>query len=296
MLNDASIQEDFNKARNKARLQTIISKLKNENPELLNLYDVTKILKPKRENYVGIRPIKVDQIIGSEGRSHDFTGAFFPKKDMLRYRWQSIDDAYYNMVNLPPISVFKLGDRYFVRDGNHRVSVAKTQNMAFIDAEIVELDSQIELEPNMTLAQIKKKLLEYEREQAIKEYNLNNILPMDKIRFTGTGSYAELINHIMVHKYYINQNREDEISFKKAAKSWYKNVFDPIRSEIQERGLLLTYPERTVGDMYLWIVRNLYDLQLNNKEEASVKTAVKNFEKHEKKLPLLKRIVALFKE
>ncbi len=289
------LQEDFEKARKKAKLQTIISKFKNQNPELLSFYEVTKILKPKKENYVGIKPILVDKIIGSEGRAHDFTGSFFPKKEMLRNRWQSIDDAFYNMVVLPPISVFKLGDRYFVRDGNHRVSVAKAQKMDYIDAEIVELDSQIELEPNMTLNQIRKKLLEYERNQAIREYELDKFIPVNQIRFTGVGSYAELINHIMVHKYYINQGITKEIPFGDAVKSWYKNVFNPIREEIQDKGLLLNYPERTIGDMYLWIVRNLYDLQINNAKDASVETAVKNFQKKEKKLPLFKRIVALFK-
>ena len=160
-LNSNQAMEDFSRAKRRARFNSFFNTLQWKNSDLLSLYEVTKIIKPRKETYLGMQTIPVDKIIGSEGRYRDFSSAFFPKKEMLKSRWTSIDMARLEDVILPPISVYSLGGNYFVRDGNHRVSVAKSMGVEFIDAEVVELDSQIELEPGMTLKQIKARAVEY---------------------------------------------------------------------------------------------------------------------------------------
>ena len=79
-------------------------------------------------------------MIGSVGRYRDFDRAFLPKRQQTGERWMSIDRAYLQDVVLPPIEVYKLGDFYFVKDGNHRVSVARERRQAFIDAYVIEFD------------------------------------------------------------------------------------------------------------------------------------------------------------
>lgn len=197
--------DDFSRAKNKARMQTIMNALRWKNPNLLSFYEVTSLIKPKSETYLGMRTIPVEKIIGSEGRYHDFSAAFFPKREMLRHRWESIDSAVIDNVILPPISVYSLGGYYFVRDGNHRVSVAKSKGVEFIDAEVVELDSQIPLKPGMTMKELRAAAVDYERKNFIEQYK-PDYLPMDEIRFTAPGAYPEMVNHILVHKYYINQD------------------------------------------------------------------------------------------
>lgn len=270
-------REDFARARTKGRMQELLSTLQWKNNELLSFYEVTKLLKPKVETYRGIMPIPVEKIIGSEGRYHDFTPAFYPKKEMLRSRWQSIDDAHIRSVVLPPISVYKLGGFYFVRDGNHRVSVARAQGVEFIDAEVVELDSQIQLEPGMTGKQLVKRVVAYERERFLEEYCLDRFMDMNMVKFSSPGMYPEVINHILVHKYYINQNRKDEIPFDEAARSWYDNVFLPIVLQVREDGLLRAFPGRTYGDLYLWIVRHWDNLKHSGEEGVSIRTASRDF-------------------
>ena len=157
--------EDFNKAKNRAKMQSLFNKLTWKNSDLLSLYEVTKIIKPKKETYLGMRTIEIDRIIGSEGRYRDFSYAFYPKREMLRSRWTSIDKARLSDVILPPISVYSLGGYYFVRDGNHRVSVAKSMGVEYIDAEVVELDSEIKLEPGMTMKQLRQRVVDYETAQ-----------------------------------------------------------------------------------------------------------------------------------
>ncbi len=145
--------EDFEKAKTRGRIQSVLSTLAWKNSDLLSFYAVTDLIKPRNETYRGMRTIPISQIIGSEGRYQDFSQAFYPKKELLRSRWRSIypkkellrsrwrsiDGAVKQYIILPPISVYKVGQWYFVRDGNHRVSVAKAQGVEFIDAEVVEL-------------------------------------------------------------------------------------------------------------------------------------------------------------
>lgn len=270
-------REDFSKARSKARMQELLSTLRWKNNELLSFYEVTKLIRPRRETYRGHMAIPINNIIGSEGRYHDFTLAFYPRKEMLRNRWQSIDEAHLKQVTLPPISVYKLGDYYFVRDGNHRVSVAKMQGVEFIDAEVVELDSQIPLEPGLTRTQLIKRVVQYERERFVEEYGFDSFLDMDLVKFSSPGMYPEIVNHILVHKYYMNEHVKYEIPLEKAAQSWYGKVFLPIVMQIREDGLLRAFPGNTYGDLYLWIVRHWDNLKHGLEEEVTIQHATGDF-------------------
>ncbi|MDD3903733.1 MAG: transcriptional regulator [Sphaerochaeta sp.] len=269
--------EDFEKARTRGRMQSLMSSLAWKNSDLLSLYAVTELIKPKNETYLGMRTIPVDKIIGSEGRYQDFSLAFYPKKELLRSRWQSIDRAAKQYVILPPISVYKLGDWYFVRDGNHRVSVAKTQGVEFIDAEVVELDTQIPLEAGLTMKQLKKRVIDYERERFLSQYSVAS-LPFDQINFTSPGSYPEMVNHILVHKYYINEGKEEEISFEEAAESWYHHVYFPIVEELRRAKLLSSFPGNTESDLYMWIVRHWDNLKhMSGSQEVSIESATNDY-------------------
>ena len=271
---DNTAMDDFTKAKTKAQFQGLFSALHWKNNDLLSLYEVTSIIKPKSETYLGMRTIPVSRIIGSEGRYHDFSSAFYPKREQLRTRWVSVDSAIINDVILPPISVYSLGGYYFVRDGNHRVSVAKAKGMEFIDAEVVELDSEIPLHPGVSMKELRAKVVEYERNSFISQYK-PSYLPMGDIVFTTPGSYAEMVNHILVHKYYINQDIDHEISFEDAAKSWYANVYSPIVNEIRKEHLLSAFPGQSEGDMYMWLVRKWDEMKKKEGQDLSAAEAVK---------------------
>ena len=271
-------EENFNKAKNRARIQVVLSRLKWENTDLLSLYEVTDLIKPRSQSYLGIKSIPIENIIGSEGRAKDFSKAFFPKKEMLKERWKSIDKAHLQFIDLPSISVYKLNDWYFVRDGNHRVSVAKTQGNVFIDAEVVELDSQIPLKKGMTIRELRKEIVNYERLQFMDQYHFEEIIPINEIEFTGAGMYPELLNHINFHKYYMNEKSNEEIPYEKAVKSWYKNVYSPIVNEIKKLNLLTSFPGNTEADLYLWIVKHWEELKnVSNSQKVSIESATLDY-------------------
>ena len=283
--------DEFTKAKARARLQGLMKTLSWKNNDLLSWYEVTSIIKPKSETYIGMRTIPVNRIIGSEGRYRDFSAAFLPKREMLRHRWVSVDEALHSDVILPPISVYSLGGWYFVRDGNHRVSVAKTMGQEFIDAEVVELDSKIPLEPGMSMRELRRRVVQYEREMFIEQYGYLPI-PMGDIVFTTPGAYPELVNHILVHKYFINQSIDDrEIPIEEAAKSWYENVYSPIVKVVREEHLLSSFPGNTEGDMYMWLVRR-WDNMKREKKDSTIEDTVKVVEKESGVLGGIKRRVS----
>jgi ParB-like nuclease domain. len=273
--------DDFNKARTRAVFQRLFNNLQWKNANLLSLYEVTSIIKPKEETYEGMKTIDVDKIVGSEGRYRDFSAAFYPRREMLRARWESVDRAHNAAVILPPISVYEISGVYFVRDGNHRVSVAKAQGVKFIDAEVVKLDSQIKLEPGMTMKELKHRVVTYERNQFLTQYK-PTYLPMGEIVFTSPGAYPEMVNHILVHKYYINQNRKDEIPFEDAARSWYENVYAPIAAAIRKHKLLSLFPGNTEADLYLWLVRR-WDEKKHSDKNATIEEVAEAMEEENKK-------------
>lgn len=149
--------KDFKDARAKARRAALRARLTGRTVELLPLEEVQRLVHTGGEHYVGVRSVCVDQIVGSEGRSQDFTRDFLPLSDTLKQRWEHVDAAYYNETILPPVKLVELGGVYFVRDGNHRVSVARSKRRRpFVDAEIVHLDAEVALDPSATMEDIRR--------------------------------------------------------------------------------------------------------------------------------------------
>jgi hypothetical protein len=141
--------EDFSRARLKEFFSRIMHFMHKDRTKLLSLNDVKKILKPQNETYRGMQTVPINLIVGSEGRYRDFDKFFLPKSDSLRSRWERVDEARLSDIILPPIQLYEIGGVYFVRDGNHRVSVAKAQGIEAVDAEVISLSTEIQITPSM---------------------------------------------------------------------------------------------------------------------------------------------------
>jgi hypothetical protein len=77
-------------------------------------------------------------IVGSVGRCSEFDGSFLPLRESARTKWERIDRAFHGGEELPPVSLYEVGNLYFVLDGNHRIGVARFQEVEFVDAEVTE--------------------------------------------------------------------------------------------------------------------------------------------------------------
>ncbi|MDR2596371.1 MAG: transcriptional regulator [Treponema sp.] len=247
---------DFTSARGKAILSQIQNFLHTDRDRLLSFNDVKEILKPKNESYKGNQIVPIKMIVGSEGRYHDFNKYFFPKKEHLRYRWQRVDEAHIRDIILPPIQLYEIGGVYFVRDGNHRVSVARMQNVEFIDAVVSSLSTEINIKPTMTTEELRQALVDYEKNIFYEKTNFGKLTNYFNLDFSSPGRYDVIYNHILVHKYYMNEGMQEEIPFSDALVSWYNNVYNPVITIIKEQWLLANFPGRTEADLYVWIIKH----------------------------------------
>ncbi|MFW6312418.1 MAG: transcriptional regulator [Spirochaetota bacterium] len=267
---------DFSKARGRATMQKIVNLLNPSRHEMLSLREVREALRPRSESYRGLQVVPLDRIVGSEGRYSDFNKQFLPRHEHLRKRWTRVDEAHLEQINLPPIRLYEIGGVYFVRDGNHRVSVARSQGGRSIDAEVVSLDSAIELDPDLTREGLKRAVIEYEKKQFCRETRFDKIFPDYDLEFTATGRYDEILQHIYGHKYYVNMNYQEEIPFEAAMRSWYSNVFMPIIREIRGQRLLNRFPGRTEADLYVWLVKHWDELKQRYGAEFSLAQAAED--------------------
>ncbi len=125
--------------------------------DLLDFTDVFEKLKALPYTQLGLVRVPLNQIVGSSGRSHDFDLGFFPHSNVDRRRWISVADARQEDKRLPPVSLYKIGEAYFVEDGNHRVSVARMNQEEYIDAYVTEFDVS-SLEPAPSCSRLGYKL------------------------------------------------------------------------------------------------------------------------------------------
>jgi hypothetical protein len=136
----STARQDFSHAYRKGFFHAIVAWIQHLNNDLIPYDEVRKRIPMRGQHYLGLQQIETDKIVGSVSRFNDFDRAFLPRQTHTRSRWESIDRAYFQDVILPPIDVYKIGDVYFVKDGNHRVSVAKERGQAYMDAYVVEMN------------------------------------------------------------------------------------------------------------------------------------------------------------
>ena len=275
-------QEDFSKARNKAWINEMQHVMHPDKKRLLSFNDVKKILKPKNEVYIGLKTVPIKKIVGSEGRYNDFDNHFLPRSNELKQRWVNVDQAHLSDIVLPPIQLYELGGLYFVRDGNHRVSVAKTQGVEFIDAEVITLHSEVQLPPDVRLDTLLAAVIRYEKRVFYNETHFGDLTDYWDLDFTEAGRYDVIYNHILVHKYYMNEQQQTEIDFSDALLSWFQTVYLPVIDVIDKYNLLSDFKDRTKSDIYVWIVKHWDRLKQKNGNDFSLDDAARDFVAREK--------------
>jgi hypothetical protein len=273
---------DFSNAYQKGFWRSIFSWLQNRNNELLPYEEVLKHIPMRGQNYIGIKQIETDKIIGSVSRYLDFDRAFLPRQTHTRSRWESIDRAHFKQIILPPIEVYKIGDAYFIKDGNHRVSVAREKGQAFIDAYVTEIQTPGRVDKNTDLKQL---VLEQEYTDFLKETKLDQLYPGEDFRFTLPGQYDKILQHISVHRWFMGEKLNRPISDEEAVKGWYEEVYEPVVRIINQHQILKRFPNRTPMDLYLWILEHRWYLAEEQKGRVSIESAALHFSQHFSKRP-----------
>lgn len=267
-------QDHFHEARRKAVLTELLDVLRRQTSAMFSLDDVRTRLNIRGQRWLGHQTVPLDHIIGSEGRYSDFDRRFLPRTNALKNRWSSIDHAMQTAVELPPVELYKIGDIYFVRDGNHRVSVARLQGQAYIDAYATELIIDVPLGPDLSMRAL---LLKEEYSDFLEWTNLHDLRPTERIEFSELGGYLDLVRHINAHRYYLGQDLKRDISRDEAVAHWYDDVYMPIVTIIREQQVLKHFPNRTEADLYLWIIDHRWYMRERSGADPGSEVAASNY-------------------
>jgi hypothetical protein len=251
--------EKYKQYLTKAQLADLLSRITGADDNLVSYDMVAKHLRARQQIETGIQMVPLDQIVGSVGRYRDFTRSFFPRAGANAERWTRLDAAMNSLEGFPPVELFKIGEVYFVRDGNHRVSVARANGATHIEAYVTEVKTGIPL----TVSDFERDqwLIKAEAAEFEAKTELNRLRPGNGVRFTEPGRYALLLEHIEVHKYLHDteaggEGDEAPLAWSEAVISWYETVYLPVVEAIHRYHLLEHFPGRTEADLYLWIAHH----------------------------------------
>lgn len=260
----------FQSARRKVFWEDIMNLLRGKSPELLSFDDIKTRLRLRQESYKGLQDVPLDRIVGSVGRYRDFSSSFLPKGNEIQERWSRVYAKIHSMEGVPPIELYKVDDVYFVRDGNHRVSVARELGAKTIEAHVTELPTPVDLEPGMTPEELDAATA---HAAFLEETGLGRSRRhRQAIKLSEPSRYPDLLGHIYLHAAILEHEQGEQVTLEQAAADWYDKVYRPAVTLIRKYEILERFPDRTETDLYLWLVDHLRDMRETYGEDAKTRT------------------------
>ncbi|MCZ7670816.1 MAG: universal stress protein [Chloroflexi bacterium] len=172
---------------------------------------------------------------------------------------------------VPPIEVYQVGEAYFVKDGNHRVSVARQLEMSTIEAYVTEVRTRVALASDDDPEAI---ILKSRYANFLEMTNIDEIRPQSDLKMTWPGYYSLLREGIEVHRYFMGLDWQRDISYDEAVGHWYDVVYLPVVALLYERGVFQQFPGRTEADLYALLADYRRELVEQLGWEMDVETAV----------------------
>jgi hypothetical protein len=248
---DIQVEQEANALEHNTALHNLLHRLSGEPNELPPFAWVEK-LRPKGEHHLGVQTIDVGQIVGSVDRYSDFDHRFLPKEPHILQHWAELRRKQLKGVEFPPIEVYKVGEVFFVKDGNHRTALAKARGQEFIEADVTEIEVVV---PPDCCDHGKELLLKAEYAAFLETTQLDTLRP-DHVEFgfTVLGRYEKLLEHIRGHQYFMQLDHKREIPWDEAVGHWYDTLYLPTVQTIREHDMLAEFPGRTEADLYLWVM------------------------------------------
>jgi hypothetical protein len=249
-------QFDYSRARRRQVLSRLGRRLRGQ-PGDVNLIlpfdEVVEALGRAGEKSIGLQSIALDSIVGTVGRGRDFDREFRPVSGRTRTRWERIANAQRRGLDMPPISVYRIGDMHFVRDGHHRVSVARAHGLSHIDAYVTDVRTLVGAEGTITVADLPVKgheRLFFERVPLPQEARA-------EIALSDPWRYAELAEGVEAWGFRTTQGRGELMTREEVAHCWLEDEYRPVVAMLRESGLV---GDGTETDAYMLVVGERYRL------------------------------------
>lgn len=265
-------ESDFLRARRQQVLSALAARLTNDTEDVaqsMSFDEVVDALGRRAENYLGTKLIPLDAIVGSVDKYRDFDRRFRPTSARSRQRWERLSRASRKGEEIPPIEVYQVGDYYFVRDGHHRVSVARSLGLDVIEARVTAIDTF--LSPVGITARADLELKHWRR------------IMLQRVPFTGEARAAVAVDNPFDYgviaetvEAWATRTMHAENAYMDAAtmaKRWYAEEFKPVAQMIEEAGV--RGPDERPAEAYLRVAGERYRLIREHEWSAEIMAEVK---------------------
>jgi hypothetical protein len=260
-------QSDFARARRREVLARLAKRLRREPADVhmvLPFEEVRDALGFRGERSLGLQVIPLDSIVGTVDRTREFDRRFRPTSRRVRDRWQRVAEAQRRGEAMPPISVYRIGDMHFVDDGHHRVSVARAQGRADIDAYVTEVLTALAPQERLDLADLPLKSHQrvfYER------------VPLpdgagSRIRLSDPWDYAQLAEGVEAWGFRAMQGIGQPMTRDEVAEAWLREDYEPIVEALRDAEMI--GPGETETEAYMRVVADRYRLMRTHQWDEGV--------------------------
>jgi len=241
-------QSDFSRARRARLLADIGRRLRREPDDvalMLPFEEVVEALGRTGQHDLGLQVVPLEAIVGSVDRAVDFDRGLRPTSARLRSRWERINAAQRRGEALPPVSLFKVGDLYFVRDGHHRVSVAKSLGRSDIDAYVVEVETRVKLGEDTLVSDLPLK----DHERLFRERVPLPAQARARISLRDPWDFGTLAEAVEAWGFRAMQNRGTYMDRAEVAHHWYTEEYEPVVDLLRAGDLIAEGETETEGYM-----------------------------------------------
>ena len=241
-------QSDFSRARRARLLADIGRRLRREPDDvalMLPFEEVVEALGRTGQHDLGLQVVPLEAIVGSVDRAVDFDRGLRPTSSRLRSRWERINAAQRRGEALPPVSLFKVGDLYFVRDGHHRVSVAKSLGRSDIDAYVVEVETRVKLGEDTLVSDLPLK----DHERLFRERVPLPAQARARISLRDPWDFGTLAEAVEAWGFRAMQNRGTYMDRAEVAHHWYTEEYEPVVDLLRAGDLIAEGETETEGYM-----------------------------------------------
>ena len=232
----ADAQYDFSRARRRRALARLSARLRRADDvdHILPFEEVVQALGRVGERRLGEQTIPLDSIVGTVDRAREFDRAFRPTSQRVRERWERINLAQRTGKAMPPIDVYRIGDMHFVKDGHHRVSVARALGHTDINAYVTEVLTQVGANHEIRMRDLPLKSHErlfYDRVPLPPEAR-------KRIHLSDEWTYAALAEAVEAWGFRVIQARQQPMSRQEVAEAWFREEYEPVVAMLDEAGLI----------------------------------------------------------
>ncbi|MFL5975887.1 MAG: chromosome partitioning protein ParB [Solirubrobacterales bacterium] len=255
-LNAADAQDDFLRVRRRRAMSRIAHRLRGEPGDvnvILPFEEVVAALGRTSERQLGLLVVPLDAIVGTVDRTRDFDRQFRPTTGRVRARWERIAAAMRRGESMPPIDVYRIGDLHFVRDGHHRVSVARALGRHDIDAYVTEVTTRVPVDGELRVSD----LLLKDHERLFGERVPLPAGARERLRVSDPWDYSVLAEGVEAWGFRVMQDRGAFMDREQVATEWYAREYVPVVTMLRDCGLI---GPGTETDSYLRLSAERYRL------------------------------------